>query len=285
MTVREKNRCRAGFLAVMLAGALPHFAPAQVLPLSAEEILQEPLVPESAFRSFSEREFTPQSQTPRLRMFGMPTGFLANPFGLVDDDDPALANDAIAAQLQKEDDFRNMQVAFGADNPYFDLFRPGNPGGIGYTRVHTQYQVFDSGTSSLCLNMLAYTPTGMEMGGIANGPTTFCPAVSWFQDLGQGTALQGFVCHNVNARPGWEENWSRRIYYGVAWQCPLFGYDKDSDQGVFFFVQAMGRFYYDDNSTRPAMTVLPGIQWRVSDNCWLSVGGTRHGLISWAWQF
>jgi hypothetical protein len=217
-------------------------------------------------------------------MFGMPTGFLATPFGIVDDDD-ALANDPTAAQLEK-DDFRDLQIAFGSDNPYFDMLRPGNPGGIGYTRVYSQYQVFDSGKSSLCLNLLAYTPTGLQNGGIANGPTIFCPAVSWFQDLGQGTALQGFVCQNIHPSPGWEENWSRRMYYGMAWQCPLFGQDKDPNQGVFFFVQAMGRFYYDENSsTRPAMTILPGLHWRVSDNCWFSVGGTRHGIVSWAWQF
>ena len=284
MTARETFHFRYWFLSLILAATLSTGRMrAQVFPFSSENLLQKPVVPESSFFSFPDDDGGTPSQTPRLRMFGMPAGFLANPFGLVDDDDLALINDATAAQLQKDDDCRNMQIAFGPDNPYFDLMRPGNPGGIGYTRVYSQYQVFDSGKTSLCLNMLAYTPTGLQNGGIANGPTTFCPAVSWFQDLGQGTALQGFVCQNVNARPGWEDNWSSRMFYGMAWQCPLLGVDKD--QGVFFFVQAMGRFYYDENSARPAMTILPGIHWRISDNCWLSVGGGRHGIISWAWQF
>jgi hypothetical protein len=283
MTARETYPCRFGILAIIAAGFLsPGWARAQVFPFSAEQLLQKPVVPGSSFFSIPDEDPVQASPTPRLRMFGMPTGFLANPFGLVDDDDLALTNDP-ANQGQKDDDLRNLQIVIGSDNPYFDLLRPGNPGGIGYTRVYSQYQVFDSGTTSLCLNMLAYAPTGLQNGGIANGPTTFCPAISCFHDLGQGTALQGFVCQNVNARPGWEDNWSTRMFYGLAWQCPLLGIDKD--QGVFFFVQAMGRFYTDENTTRPAMTILPGIHWRVGDNCWLSVGGTRHGIISWAWQF
>jgi len=271
------------FLALILGVSLDKATQAQVLPVSVEELMRKPPIVEMNAFDYGDQEFSSPSQTPRLRMFGMPTGFLATPFGIVDDDD-ALANDPTAAQLEK-DDFRDLQIAFGSDNPYFDMLRPGNPGGIGYTRVYSQYQVFDSGKSSLCLNLLAYTPTGLQNGGVANGPTIFCPAVSWFQDLGRGTALQGFVCQNIHPSPGWEENWSRRMYYGMAWQCPLFGQEKDPNQGVFFFVQAMGRFYYDDNTTRPAMTILPGLHWRVNDNCWLSVGGTRHGIISWAWQF
>ncbi len=261
-------------------------AGAQILPAAGDELWQKPPLPELRTCDFADRDYSTPSPTPRLRMFGMPTGFLANPFGLVDDDDLAWANDPTAAQLCKDDDCKNLQIAVGSDNPYFDWLRPGNPGGIGFTRVYSQYQLYDSGKTSVCLNMLAYAPTGLENGGIANGPTVFCPAVSWFHDLGQGTALQGFVCQNIHPSPGWEENWSRRVFYGVAWQCPLLAPEKDSDQGVFFFVQAMGRFYYEQNaSTRPAMTILPGIHWRVSDNCWMSVGGTRHGIISWAWQF
>jgi hypothetical protein len=278
-----RKKARPWFLALILGIFLTSSAQAQVLPISVEELMRRPPVADMVVCSYGDQEFSTPGQTPRLRMFGMPTGFLATPFGIVDDDDAA--NDPTAAQLEK-DDLKDLQIAFGSDNPYFDLFRPGNPGGIGYTRVYSQYQVFDSGKTSLCLNLLAYTPTGLQNGGVANGPTIFCPAVSWFHDLGQGTALQGFVSQNINPSPGWQENWSRRLYYGMAWQCPLFGQDKDPNQGVFFFIQAMGRFYYDENtSTRPAMTLLPGIHWRVSDNCWLSVGGTRHGLISWAWQF
>jgi hypothetical protein len=282
MPAWQKRRFLTAFLALFLVGAFVRPVHAQVNPV-VEDFWKKPVVVDFTTCDFMDKDLTPSSSSPRLRMFGMPMGFLANPFGLVDDDDPALADDPMAPP--KDDDFRNLQIVFGSDNPYFDLMRPGNPGGIGYTRVYSQYQVFDTGKTSLCVNMLAYTPTGLQNGGIANGPTTFCPALSWFQDLGQGTALQGFVCQNVYARPGWEDNPTRRTFYGVAWQCPLFGHDKDSDQGVFFFVQAMGRFYYDETSTRPAMTILPGIHWRVSDNCWLSVGGTRHGLISWAWQF
>ena len=66
-------------------------------------------------------------------MFGMPSGFLANPIGLEDEDDARIANDpAYAGMFKKDDDFKNVQICLGMDNPFFDMGRPGSIGGVGY---------------------------------------------------------------------------------------------------------------------------------------------------------
>ena len=60
-----------------------------------------------------------QTATPRLRLFGMPAGFLASPIGLEDDDDVKMANDpAYAGTFKKDDDFKNVQICLGMDNPF-----------------------------------------------------------------------------------------------------------------------------------------------------------------------
>src|SRR5262245_2790665 len=90
------------FLALILGFSFDKAAWAQVLPVSVEELTQKPPIAELITCGYEEQEFSSPSQTLRLRMFGMPTGFLATPFGIVDDDDAALANDPTAAQLEKD---------------------------------------------------------------------------------------------------------------------------------------------------------------------------------------
>jgi hypothetical protein len=230
----------------------------------------------------------PRTTTPRLRLFGMPAGFLASPLGLQDDDDVLVSpGDPFAASFQDDSGPDNIQFALGNDNPFFDTFRPGNIGGIGYYQVYSQWQVLDLGSTSMCLNMRAFTPAGIQSGGMPNGPTVVCPSLAWFQELARGTALQGFVSQNVNCNPRWDEHFKDNMYYGLAlqWQVPR--PDGASDGNLYFFLQAMGRntYGFDPNSSQPLIEVMPGVQWRVSDNCWLSLGGTRHGLVSCYWHF
>jgi hypothetical protein len=254
-----------------------------VLP-PVSEFWQTPASAENLFYPSSCDGRTPASDSPRLRLFGMPAGFIANPLGLKDDDDIP-ATDPAAAKV--DDDFQDVQLSLGYDNPILDPMRPGNVGGVGYYRIYSQVRMFDWGATSACVNFQAFTPAGAQWGGLPNGPTYFSPAFSWFHDLGAGTALQGFVWQNICTGSGWEENWNRRLFYGLAWQCPLIRDEKTGDQGLYFFVQAMGRFHYDtDASTsKPAVGLIPGLQWRVSDNCWMSVGGGQRGIISCSWQF
>jgi hypothetical protein len=286
MTLSGKNRLwAAGFLAVAFATGNAGFARAQsILSETVQNWSRPVLLEELMAAERAEPEAVRQTSTPRLRLFGMPAGFLANPIGLEDDDDIKMANDpAYAGSFRKDDDFKNVQIGLGMDNPFFDPMRPGSIGGVGYYQIYSQVQVFDTGATSMCVNVQAYAPAGVQWGGLANGPTYICPALSVFHDLGQGTALQGFVRENLNTGSGWDDDWNRKIHYGLAWQCPL----GSKEDGVYFFVQALGRFNPDaaHPCNHPNVFLLPGLQWRVADNCWLSLGGSRHGLVSCFWQF
>jgi hypothetical protein len=286
MTSSQKNRLwRVGILALVLAIGDPALVRAQsILSETLSNWSRPALLEELLAAERAEPEIVRQTSTPRLRLFGMPAGFLASPLGLEDDDDVALANDpAYAAMFRKDDDFKNVQICMGMDNPLLDPMRPGNIGGVGYYQIYSQVQVVDTGATSMCLNLQAYTPAGVQWGGLQNGPTYLCPALSVFHDLGKGTALQGFVRENVSAGAGWDDCWNRKVHYGLAWQTPL----GSQDDGVYFFVQAIGGLNPEaaHPGAHPDVFLLPGIQWRMADNCWLSLGGSRHGLISCAWQF
>jgi len=277
------------FSSAVLLALLPAAGQAQPMLSLVPPTWSEPLLTQEFWAlERMDYESVRQTATPRLRMFGMPTGFLAVPYWLEDEDDARLVNDPVyVAMCQKADDMNNVQVSLGMDNPFFDLRRPGSVGGVGYYQIYSQVQVVDSGKTSMCLNLQAYTPAGVQFGGLANGPSYVCPALSFFHDLGWGTALQGFVSENISTGAGWEDNWNRKMFYGMAWQCPL-AWDRTSPQGLFFFVQALGHANYDpahSTATHPAMMVLPGLQWRLGDNCWLSLGGSQHGLLSCFWRF
>jgi len=281
-----KNRIWiAGVLAAFVTADRPNSAQAQtILSETMQNGTRPVLLDDLMAAERADIDTVRQTATPRLRLFGMPAGFLASPIGLEDEDDPKIVNDpAYADMFKKDDDFKNVQICLGMDNPYFDLGRPGNIGGVGYYQVYSQVQFLDTGTTSMCLNMQTLAPAGVQWGGLSNGPTYVCPALSVFHDLGHGTALQGFVRENVNTGAGWDDGLNRKMYYGVAWQCPL-GAPSD---GLFFFVQALGHFNSEaaNPNAHPDMTLLPGIQWRMTENCWLSLGGSRHGLLSCAWQF
>src|SRR5262249_24888339 len=140
----------------------------------------------------------PQGRTPRFRMFRMMPGFLSDPLIPDTPDDPALANDPVARAFLDPSDGPNwLQVALRHDHPYFDLRRPGDPGGVGFYRLYSQMQLLEAGTTSLCLNLQAVTPAGLQSGGVQDGPTVLTPGLAVFQELGGGSALQGFVGQDI----------------------------------------------------------------------------------------
>jgi hypothetical protein len=270
----------------MIATLSAGLAGAQSMSSVVSQTLSEPdFIYEFQAAQHADFEPVPQSATPRLRMFGMPAGFLATPVGLDDEDDPKLVQDPYFAALKKDDDLRNVQIALGMDNPFFDLRRPGGIGGVGYYQIYSQVQIIETGATSMCVNLQSFTPAGVQSGGLANGPSYVCPSLSVFHELGMKTAVQAYVGQNISSGAGWDDNWNRKTHYGMAWQCPL-GLDRDRDNNLYFFVQALGHFNYDPGRTgHPAMMVLPGIQWRLADNCWLSFGGNQHSLLSCSWKF
>jgi hypothetical protein len=216
---------------------------------------------------------------PRIRLFRMPAGFLSEPVGLDNDPDVAPPPDALPSSLSGPDDdfFNRMQVTVGTDNPFFDFRSTTDPGGVGYYRLHSQLQILETGSTGLALECQAVTPAGLESDGLADGPTFFSPALAWYQELGADTAIQGFVGKNIRANARWVDNMNRSVKYGMAVQRPVPGLTTESGQGLFVFVEALGRYRpeNDPTSRNPngmRWDLLPGLHWRLSDNWWLSGG-------------
>jgi hypothetical protein len=180
----------------------------------------------------------------------------------------------------------------GSDNPYFDFRRPGDPGGVGFYRVNTQVQFFDSSSTGCSLGMQAVTPAGLQAAGIDTGPTVVSPAFSLFHVLEDGTAVQGFVGKNVplmNAGTA-PRPLRRNLEYGVALQRPLATTGPDPLRNLYFYVGALGETRFQKEGVRPVTwEVLPGLHWKVAENWWMSggvllpVGPSR--ADSGLWQF
>jgi hypothetical protein len=211
----------------------------------------------------------------RIRLFRIMPGFLSDPVGLEDDTTPG--PDGVPV---KTDDGPNwLQLAVGNDNPFLDVRYPGDPGGIGYTRVHTQLQLFELPATSCAIGFRAVTPAGAEQGGVEDGPTVISPAFSLFHALDDGTAFQGFISKNLHvANPanltdtlGHASQLNRSMQYGMAVQRTLL----PEENSVFWFVEALGRYRYDTTTpgtAQASMEVLPGMHLKLNDSWWLSGG-------------
>jgi hypothetical protein len=215
------------------------------------------------------------SRPPRFRLFRIPAAFLSNPVGLDSDDEFTEEAAGPASGDASMDGVGRWGLALGSDNPFFDVHRRGDPGGIGYYRAYTQYQIYETDTTHCSFNLQAATPAGLEGQGVAGGPTVLTPALAYFQELDSGAALQAFVGKNFTARSGWTDGLARSLHYGIALQRPL-GLDPfGTGSSVHVFVEALGRsrfFAYGTESPSSSWEVLPGLHWRVGDNCWMSGG-------------
>ena len=165
-----------------------------------------------------------------------------------------------------------MQFGAGTDNPYFDLRRPGDPGGIGYYRVNTQVALLNSARTTCTLGMQAVTPSGIQFAG--DGWTH--RFVSGLQCLPRGhrSARPSRFRDQERAHLRWGRLavLQRTVQYGVALQRPLLTDGPEGLRNLFFTVGAMGQLRPDRDGLRPVPNydVLPGMQWHVNDNCWLS---------------
>jgi hypothetical protein len=239
----------------------------------------------------------PASRTPRLRLPRMPLTCLGDPLGLVPDgDDPP--PDADAPPASPDPDLGRVQLAMGADNPFFDFRRRGSPGGVGYYKLHTQLQLFDTGVTGCTLTCQAVRPAGLESNGLSDGPSFVSSALTVFHDLGDGTALHGFVGKDVRANSAWREGvMEGSLRYGVAVQQPLpVLATTDPGKGLFLFVEAQGRWSDREPGAAHSWEVVPGLHYRVSDSWWMSggvllpVGPTHYGSagewhLSCHWQY
>jgi hypothetical protein len=236
-----------------------------------------------------------------LHFFLMPTGVASDPLGADLDSDLAAVDGAGSPPpgAGPENPDSPFQAALFADNPYFDFRRPGDVGGPGFYRIHTQVQLLETETTGCTLGLQAVTPAGLENDGLAGGPTAFYPNLAVFHELFDGLAFQGFVGKNLRARPGWDDQLGRSLQYGVALAHPVPFFDSPALPQVHFFLEALGRYRVDGEASPGGAAgvweLLPGMHWRMGDNCWLSGGvlmplnSSRRDAGLWqltcSWQF
>jgi hypothetical protein len=270
---------------------------AQDLIQAPNDLLQKPVVGQDAVAALlfgarpAAEEASASGRAARVRLSRMMPGFLSEPPGMDSSDDLIPVGDPAAAVYATKDGDgpSRVQVTMGADNPILDSRGRGDPGGVGFYRVHSQLQLFDSGTTSLCLNCQAFAPAGLESGGVADGPTVINPSVAVFQEMWGGSALQGYVGSNIRTASHLADRLEGGYHGGMAWQCPVPGLVNPSDNmGVYLYMQALGRYRYDGENTtgRPAtFEFVPGIHWRVADSLWLSLGAARSSMLTCSWRF
>jgi hypothetical protein len=202
-------------------------------------------------------------------LFRIMPGFLSDPVGL-DQDDPTNATDPDATSGPDW-----LELSLGNDNPYFDFRRPGDPGGVGYYKVHGQVQLYDSTSTGCAFNLQAMTPAGRDMDGLPDGPTYVIPALAIYHELGYNTAIQGYVGKQVQCNSGWTNSLNRGIHYGMAVQQPLVDANPLGLGNIYWYVGALGRYHFDANATVNRAAVwdfMPGVHWQLADNWWLACG-------------
>ena len=239
----------------------------------------------------------------RFGLFRMPSGFLTgpdNPGGI-----PQAAGTAgpEADSHPESPESNRMQMFAGPDNPYLDFFLPGDPGGIGYYRLQSQLQLFDTGSSSFTFNVEAVTPTLHPTLGYIPGPTVCSPAVAWFREWDSGVTVQMYAESDLRADPAWTVNVMPSVQYGLAVTRPVPLLKVSEEHAVHCFLEALGSSPLNSVAAldQYGMTrqlgwqLLPGIHWRRGEDCWLSGGvllplssnwtGSSMLQISCSWQY
>jgi hypothetical protein len=256
-------------------------APPVVPPTAPRPDLESaPIVaPDQLLFSFGQGNSSPSSGSSgsvnRIRLFRIQPGFLSDPPGL--DSDDKLPNDDRLPDPEPDSGPDWVTIAAGNDNPYFDFRRRKDPGGLGYTRINTQVQLFDTTRTAFAVGLQAVTPAGLQCDGLADkmGTTVVTPAVSLFHTLDDDatTAVQAFVGKHVPLMNSGIQTINRDLQCGVAVQRALTSESNDPFRNVYLSVGAVGQVRMSDSSTlRQPMTweMLPGLHYRVADNWWIS---------------
>ena len=230
------------------------------------DLSRAPLLPPSVLTSSDNAPSSPTSPS-RLRLFRIQPGFVSESRWLELDDR--------AAEPDSDPGPDWVSVMMGNDNPYFDFRRPGDPGGVGFSRLETQVQLFDSERTSFALGFQAVTPRGIEAEGLADrqGPTVVTPALAIYHQLEEGTAVQAFVGKNVPLSNRAAQPIRRNVQYGVALQRPLSTEGTDPLSTLFVSLGALGQLRDGENDRGPiAWELMPGLHWKPAQTWWMSAG-------------
>jgi hypothetical protein len=247
----------------------------------------------------SNDETSPANRAARCRLFRMPSAYPETPVNIGPDSDAGGSDPNSTLSPEKDSDLTadgRLVAALGNDNPFLDFRRPGDPGGVGFARFHSQYLLVEGRSLGISVGLQAVRPAGLESDGAAEGQTVLSPNVAWFYDLGSGTAIHGFVGKNLNARSGWSDDLERDIRYGLALQSPVPYLANNPGRGLHVFVEALGNYKYDtDQGAAPNLEIVPGLHWKLKDSWWMSgafllpVNAPRPENRLWqltcAWQF
>lgn len=273
------------------SGLLIARAHGQTIPFDPTETWRPPILPRDLGVPDARQSSPGPRQAAPIHLFRMPTGFVSNPVG-IDEDELSPGNGPAPP-----DDDGPFQVTAGNYNPFFDFRWRGDPGGIGFFKLHSQYQLLQGQRTGVAVGLQAVTPAGREFDGLDDGPTILSPNVAWFQEIGNGTAIQGFVGTDMRARALRSDRPANALQYGLALQKPFPLADGVSGRQVHLFLQALGRYHPQDDlgtSRTRDLSLLPGIHWQMSESWWLSSGvnlplGNSRPENMWqitcSWQF
>src|SRR5260370_7861294 len=109
-----------------------------------------------------------------------------------------------------------------------------------------------------------------------------------FEDLGNGAGLHTYVGQSIEAGSGWTDRINGNFQYGMAVHCPVPGTNSTSQQGLFLFLEALGRYRYDTTQpgARPALwEFVPAVQMRPTSNSWMNVAPSPPTLLTCSWNY
>jgi hypothetical protein len=274
---------------------------AQSVPLIAQPASTEPLLPRALdvnLWGMSDAERASADRPRPLPLFHMPTGFLSQPVGAELDSDSSSPGPGELPPADADTLDLPFQAALFADIPFFDFQRPGDVGGLGFYRIHTQLQVLETEKAGCALGLQAVTPAGLEVDGLADGPTVFSPSVAWFHEVGEGGAVQAYFGKSLRLNSRWGETLGRSLHCGMGISHPVPGFDGSPLPRIQVFVEALGRYRFEGEPGArgpAAWELLPGLHWQLADGCWLSggvlvpVNASRYDAGLWqvtaSWRF
>jgi hypothetical protein len=204
---------------------------------------------------------------PRPLLFRVTPAFLV-PMPWLETEDPTLGGRVVPEPL--EPDPGGVQLLFGNDNPAFGFRRPHDPGGVGYTRLFSQVQLFEDERTACTLVLQAFTPSGLEFDGLPEhrGATVVTPALSVYHALtDDGIGLQLCLNRNVGLSNPLRQPLAEEWQCGLGVHCPLANGEGDVLRCWFVSLEAQGIYRGERLLRNPTtLDVLPGLHWIPAEN-------------------